>query len=218
MEGSQMKIGCMPFAAPLVRAILEGTKTQTRRVVKLDIARDNRFPIGKNTVMNIRDPRAVEYAPYQKGDILWIREPGKVIDVKDYGEDGMDLVVEYIADGKCAGIEVPPRLSEVWESKYEYRAPNWALNHQGIPNGVFKEAARLFIKITNVRVEWLRDISEEDAESEVVGNGEMFECGRDEFQHLWDSVAKPGTKWTDSPWVWVYEFERTDKPSGWPGN
>jgi hypothetical protein len=221
MEGSQMKVGCMPFTSRLALSILEGRKTQTRRVIPDRITANADIDKHDPTYFFVEDSYGDFYpgerfAPYQAGSILWIREPGKIIDVKDYGEDGMDLVVEYLADGKCAGIEVPPRLSEVWESKYEYRAPNWVLNHQGIPNGIFKEAARLFVKVVDVRVERIANISKADERAEGMSSMREGPVQLYNFQELWDSIAKDGEKWTDNPWVWAYTFETTDKPANWP--
>ena len=213
----------LSFTASLVLAILEGRKTQTRRVIPSRLTANADIDKNDPTYFFVEDeygdwePGEV-YAPYQAGDVLWIREPGKVIDVKDYAEDGMDLVIEYLADGKVAGIEVPTRMSEAWELKYKDRwpVPGWVANHQGIPNGIFKEAARLFVKIVDVRVERIASISEADKRAEGMSGMRESPVQLYNFRELWDSIAKDGRKWADNPWVWVYEFERTDKPANWP--
>ncbi|MBI9080870.1 MAG: hypothetical protein JEY79_14165 [Pseudodesulfovibrio sp.] len=181
--------------------------------------------------------RIIRQAPYLPGDVVWVREPGKVIDVKDYAEDGMDLVIEYKADGKGANIAVPTRLSDMWELKYKDRwpVPNWVSEHQGIPNGIFKEAARTFLKITGVRIERIQDISEEDAFAEGIrplqdgcyrpvypaflfgpdrpSSSHCEQTAVKSFKTLWDSIY--AGSWEKNSWVWVYEFERTDMPDGW---
>ena len=73
-----------------------------------------------------------------------------------------------------------------------------------------KEAARIFLKVTNVRCEQLRDITNADAKSEGVmcasdNSGLMH---RFNFRVLWDSITDESTNWIANPWVWVYEFER----------
>jgi hypothetical protein len=87
-----------------------------------------------------------------------------------------------------------------------------------------KKHCRIFLKITNVRAEWLRDISMKECLAEGVGelpdHGKHFQNGshlEGTFRALWDCLnAKRGYGWDESPWVWVYEFERTAKPEGWP--
>jgi hypothetical protein len=206
------------FSGPMVRAILDGRKTQTRRVIKLDIARDNRFPIGKNVVMNIRDPKAVEHAPYRKGDVLWVREtyglynPGN----PENGLPNRDEV-EII---RPATDDVPEVAFDADDMLYDNPRPLPMRPSIHMP----KWACRLFLKVTNVRAEWLRDISMKDCLAEGVGeladHGSHFQNGshlEGTFRALWDSLnAKRGFGWDKSPWVWVYEFERCDKPAGWP--
>ena len=98
-----------------------------------------------------------------------------------------------------------------------------------------KEAARIFLKVTNVRVERLQDISEEDAiaegiydepgsvsgrtwyrkfikESDARINGLFTESAKECFQTLWQSINAKKHPWDSNPWVWVYEFERIEKP------
>ena len=74
-----------------------------------------------------------------------------------------------------------------------------------------KEAARIFLKVTNVRAERLRSITEKDAMDEGVSPEPPFSfpdtyCRG--FQKLWDSLTDESTNWNANPWVWVYEFER----------
>ena len=182
------------FSGPMVRAILDGNKTQTRRVVKLDVARDNRFPTGKHTVMNIRDPEAVKYAPYQKGDIMWVRET--FCDCEE---------------GACF------RATPVECTPGKWRPSIFMPKH----------VCRIFLKITDIRTEWLRDLSHEDALAEgIVEQSGGFAVENPSggwirtvdpvqtFSTLWDSLnAKRGFGWEASPWVWVIEFERTERPA-----
>ena len=94
-----------------------------------------------------------------------------------------------------------------------------------------KEAARIFLKLTNVRCERLQDISEEDAVAEGIerygpfgefkgdphpsGGMMRFRAYRKAaraFQDLWDSINAKKYPWKSNPWVWVYDFERIEKP------
>jgi hypothetical protein len=98
-----------------------------------------------------------------------------------------------------------------------------------------KAAARIFLRVTGVAAQRLREISEEDALVEgcegapcphPIGtyacedcmNTGWLESPRDEFARLWDDVygKKPGCAWTDNPWVWKIEFEMAERPEGWP--
>ena len=93
-----------------------------------------------------------------------------------------------------------------------------------------KEAARLFLRVTDVRVERLQDIKNADLRAEGIPIpflpqelnsqfnrlGAINDCkqAREEFMSLWDSLnAARGYGWTSNPWVWVYTFERTEKPT-----
>ncbi|MGE4193046.1 MAG: hypothetical protein AB7E51_06635 [Pseudodesulfovibrio sp.] len=237
-----MKVKPMLCKGTVVRAIMDGRQAQDRRPIgnsrvwASDLIMDTDVVDGKEVSLGFEDAagrwhKTEERAPYQPGDIIWVREPGKVLDVKDYAEDGMDLVIEYLADGKGANIEVPSRMSEAWEIKYKDRwpVPDWVAEHQGIPNGIFKEACRLFLKVTAVRVERIQDISQADAMAEGIfeqpggfayqfpdGHWERTHDPRLTFKFLWADLY-PGS-WERNDWVWVTEFERTEKPAGWPGN
>lgn len=140
------------FKGDMVRAILAGTKTQTRRPVKLKVGNDNRFDIpGKRTVMNINDPRAVEFCPFgQPGDRLWVRETW-------HSERATHPVFAfYRADGDDGKL--------IWRPSIHM--PRWA--------------CRLVLEIVSVRVECVGDITEADAKAEGFYNRLVFlaEFGR----------------------------------------
>jgi hypothetical protein len=204
------------FSGPMVRAILNGTKTQTRRIVKPQPGGANRIPVigRKNVVVNIRDPRAAEFgSPYQPGDRLWVRETWT---------DG------HSYDGK---------------RHFAYRATQEA--HQDFkwkPSiHMPRTASRITLEITAVRVERLNDISEADAKAEglkgLSKDGNLVKYGipdrdglpgndddgwhwqdwnRDPsmaFRRLWESINGPES-WDANPWVWVVEFKRVEVPHG----
>lgn len=192
------------FSAPMVRAILNGTKTQTRRAVKdrhIDAAPPACF------FQWLR-----ERCPYgQPGDRLWVRETWQVV---DGSERARRIVtdpspsrgwIEYAATVH-PGHEPPPR----WRPSIHM--PRWA--------------SRILLEITAVRVERLQDISGEDAVAEGIardGDGyERFHVDPDAplgqsftrnpvlaYRGLWEKINGVGT-WDANPLVWVIEFKRVE--------
>ena len=134
-----------------------------------------------------------QFAPYKPGDALWVRETWKV-DASDNYNDSY----AYKSDG---GIEKYPNNMLLWRS----------------PVTMPREAARLFLRVKDVRVERVQDIPEKDAEAE----GFRTECGPlsscptcnvSEFRNAWDvRNAKRGYGWDTNPFCWVIEFERVEK-------
>lgn len=190
------------FNGDMVKAILEGRKTQTRRVIKPQpgcIQGDSCYKYNPFTEFEEIKSR------YQVGDVLYVRET--------FGKD------KY--------------------GKYHYRAeypehdcepyPIW---HPSIH--MPREAARIFLKVTNIKVERLWDISEEDAKAEGITSywaephrdvapfiGAAKEVGADlcstrceAFEQLWNSTVKKQDLdkygWSANPWVWVIEFEKVE--------
>jgi hypothetical protein len=202
------------FSTPMVQAILEGRKTQTRRVVKID----GMLPYTGNKPLITHECGSIYYfwghkevkCPYgQPGDVLWVRESFKW-DVFTGGYSAL-----YKADYKT-------NFGGKWKPSIH------------MP----KSACRLFLGITNVRVERLHDISEDDAKAEGIqtkayGSHPYF-CTRDylsktnsdgfwpgfcadtgdqyrsSFQTLWQSINGEQS-WNENPWVWVIEFQRIEK-------
>ena len=130
-----------------------------------------------------------QFAPYRPGDVLYVRETWKV-DASDYDKDGY----VYKADGS---IEKYPNNLLLWRS----------------PISMPREAARLFLRVKDVRVERVQDISPEDCESEGYFEAEPVEPRpRSWFSAVWDARnAKRGYGWGSNPWVWVIAFECVEK-------
>jgi hypothetical protein len=192
------------FSTAMVQAILEGRKTQTRRVMKPqpewrkapeNVMMSDGYAWEKGGTRLEAWPdeekfarEIAKYCPYGKpGDTLWVRETwGK----DKYGQ------YHYRA-------EYPEHDSEPY--------PIW---HPSIH--MPKEAARLLLTVKDVRVERLHDISEEDASAE--GMDYLYETGQfkkepytstEAFEWLWNEINKSrGFSWETNPWVWVVEFER----------
>lgn len=206
------------FNTEMVQAILDGRKTCTRRVIKPQPDEKHTYPLGFVTdstekkevgsfgfaaneyggsIQYVKPP--YRYAP---GDILYVRETWCALPVNEAGHMRGHCVYYYRADG-----ELRP---EGWRGKW----------HPSIH--MPKEAARIWLKVTDVRVERLRDITPEqigregvEVEYPHVLNGEEK---RYAFSTLWNSTIKKSDLdsygWDANPWVWVIEFERCEKPEG----
>lgn len=148
-----MAIKPILFNTEMVRAILDGRKTVTRRLVKF-LSRKNPNWTGyvKNGLMlyNGRNEPCIKKAPYHTGDILYVRETWCGLPVNEAGHFRGHPIYYYRADG-----DLRP---EGWRGAW----------HPSIH--MPKEAARIWLKAMNVRVERLQDITPKDAENEGVGN------------------------------------------------
>lgn len=194
------------FNTDMVRAILDGRKTVTRRIIK-DCVIGNDQEINKNLkgqfeLYNITPrcgiPQNIFFTPkYQVGDVLYVRETWQYI---DFTGDDNGYVYKASDNGK------------LWENETE----NWKWRPSiHMP----KEAARIWLKVTDVRVERLQDITETEAEKEGFYDDAEYCVGntaRGHFLKMWDyTIKKTDLKmngWKANPWAWVYEFERCEKP------
>lgn len=186
------------FSAPMVRAILGGHKTQTRRIIEPQPARVW-FSESEPNVQKINwkgctyRPSCI-CCPYGiAGDRLWVRETWAVAKKWDgkspgwtYGPVVGRPAVAFRADGAVRSTYGKWRPS--------IHMPRWA--------------SRITLEITKVRVERVQDISEEDAEAEGVDPIiAKVPTHRDAFRYLWDDINGDG-EWDANPWIWVLEFER----------
>ncbi|ECK3196411.1 hypothetical protein JMC62_004601 [Salmonella enterica] len=199
-----MKERGMIFNAEMVRAILDGRKTQTRRPVKFPLIDKNMgCELAGNELAGELAAHNYWNSPYGKpGDRIWVRETFRV---HSRATDVATLV--YRASVRNSWTEqthrVPiavcdkPATPEKWTPSIHM--PRWA--------------SRILLEITDVRVERLRDLSEEDAKSEGItppAGGVLpgWEY-RINFRDLWMDIY--GTdSWEANPWVWVIEFKRVE--------
>ena len=226
-----MTIKPILFNTEMVRAILDGRKTCTRRVIKpqpqsrlcYTYAGSHKSCIGKWTYPNrgahefwgeeyklpenIKDEELSKQwnPPYHTDDILYVRETWKK------APNGYYYYEDWQKDD----------IADVTKWKPSIHMP--------------KEAARIWLKVTDVRVERLQDITPKGAESEGVGNlfyddigyGEKnygtevdpeYGITKEQFAWLWESTIKKSDidryGWDANPYVWVIEFERCEKPEG----
>lgn len=188
------------FNTEMVRSILEGRKTVTRRAIRpqpegrpIRMTENSCYP-GCYAIEGT--PRVIR-PPCQTGDTLWVRET--------WNGDWCDHYI-YKADGgsaKAAGYTAEPK----WRPSIH------------MP----REAARLFLRVTGVRVERLKDIDGHGILKEGIDNGKSNPAMGTRwenmqsmaFAELWNNTIKPSDRalygWAANPWVWVIEFERISK-------
>ena len=203
------------FSAPMVRAILAGTKTQTRRLVNqeapddadgccwIDIEGVHQFAwvIGEDQDIH---PSAAQFrCPYgQPGDRLWVRETHApqadcwgAWERWSRGDGGVGPIIHYKASDEQAWVDR-------WRPSIHM--PRWA--------------SRITLEVTAVRVERLKDISAADCLAEGIDlHPSHHEKPRDSlygpvqtYRDLWESINGPGS-WYANPWVWVVEFKKLEQ-------
>lgn len=200
-----MAIRPILFNTEMVRAILDGRKTCTRRLPRKQI--EEKYLEYDEWVQAVAVPGCTylrekefytQYPPYQPGDILYIRETWS----------------EW-TDGY---------LYKAWNSPFPQAGESPVMKwHPSIH--MPKEAARIWLKVTGVRVEHLQDITEDGTKAEGANwkNGKnvgweekMKRTATERFAEIWNSTIKKSDLdrygWAANPWVWVIEFERCEKP------
>lgn len=206
------------FSAPMVRAILDDRKTQTRRVVQLP----HQNPLGaweptgiggpnggrtvagntipeQGAIWHTRTGECIACPYGAPGGRLWVRENGwerPALSARDL-RDGADTWPPYEYDAEPLMSWEDGELKRLgWRRRPSIHMPRWA--------------SRITLEIESVRVERLQDISEADAEAEGVRNSLHLQGGRfarDNFAHLWWTINGDGS-WEANPWVWVVSFRR----------
>ena len=207
------------FNTEMVKAILDGRKTQTRRVIPLknnDLIftgfvvsstaknREGYCAFGKNKEQDLEFIKP----KYKVGDVLYVKEKSYFVDCDCYtpwqcSPQGWYATDEVSCSGIRCSVETIPSIH------------------------MRKEMARIFLKVTNVRVERLQNISDEDCLKDGIENvtnynpielhrkfdtfrfnGCCYNSAKYAFKNIWNSTAKDGYRWEDNPYVFVYEFER----------
>lgn len=179
------------FNTEMVKAILGGRKTVTRRVIKPPVeihnCTDGVFVTRPKTYPD-EYCRFEPYSLFDIGDIIYVREAWCKYDA-DHVIDGVKYA--YKADATPVSEEARNELGYKWKPSIH----------------MSKEAARIFLRVTGVRVERLRDITVEQALKEGCVNPVRFD-------ELWNSTVKKSDLdsygWEANPWVWVIEFERVE--------
>jgi len=213
-----MKSRPILFSAPMIRALVAGTKTQTRRIVKRPPALRADDPMCIEWVENWKQYAAKvlrgdnhALAPCndtygQPGDRLWVRETWQAWDKTSHEYDeyepwsrerrGNLTFSQYHAErGMPDAIEYEADSASTGPWNPSIHMPRWA--------------SRITLGITGIRCERLNEISEEDAKDEgVVGfKGNPHPTAVDAYCNLWESINGPGS-WDANPWVWVISFKQ----------
>lgn len=199
-----MAIKPILFNTEMVRAILDGRKACTRRVIKhnVDAILNSPYHMEHPEVEDAWLIKKLCRPPYEPGDILYVRET--------WGEGYAEGTYIYKADDKLAELQTFKKTSKI-------------LYHPSIH--MPKEAARIWLKVTDVRVERLQDITDDGAKDEGANwkNGKnvgweekMKRTATERFAEIWDSTIKKSDLdrygWAANPYVFVIEFSKIDKP------
>lgn len=216
----------MIFNAEMVRALLAGRKTQTRRPIKWRQTRATEIAEredGSKWPWSEDAENVCDYwhpCPFGAvGDRIWVRETWQVI--HDYiDENG-------IVDERRFARSIPRQRGNYWHPVYEEHFGNESREDRGFPwrpsIHMPRWASRITLVITDVRVERLNSISEEDARAEGIIDGGCVNCGESEpcgcahpqpdatdaFAYLWQSIYGH-ENWNANPFVWVIQFERVE--------
>jgi hypothetical protein len=218
------------FKGEMIRAIIAGQKSQTRRAMRNQVVSPGIVQLARPGYCEIVNEHGVQipgfHCPYgQPGDQLWVREAWSVEMLSAYGtKDGYhsNYALRYKADLSEREIEVLPGEPDPYIKLYENQRFDWRPSIH-MP----RLASRITLEITGVRVERLQDINEEDAKAEgvertVTGDGwrrysddpEQESAGLtpcasaiNSYQSLWSAINGDDS-WNANPWVWVVEFKR----------
>lgn len=212
------------FNSEMVKAILEGRKTVTRRIIKPQpeyctmskaglVVSEEHIEISDGIIKAAN--AEVRKPPFEAGDILYVRETWRIQAAHRFEAD---VRIEFKAGGPLQTIQFPGSRSQ-WTNRIEYDAflEKWLRSGWCPSIHMPKEAARLFLRVTDVRAEHLQDISKDPPgpQNQVVREGCRYGC---DFIATWQNTMSrkdwPVYGWFANPWVWVIEFNRCDKPEG----
>lgn len=192
-----MKERPMLFSAPMVRAILKGQKTQTRRAMK---PKNGQYIPPSKSADGPGWEQMLRSCPYgQPGDRIYVREAFNHFERNENFKEGCECF--YRADGECVALQP-------WRPAIHM--PKWA--------------ARITMEVTSVRVERLNDISEADCWAEGIEEvmhdfddasqcdmAKRLCCSTEDakplYAQLWEQINGPGS-WDTNPWVWAVSFKR----------
>lgn len=222
------------FSAPMIRAILAGTKSQTRRVAPISDLSINQFGVdlltwsvrfskpvrgvvashsgGNFSRLDARRIIAAQFCPYgQPGDRLWVREAFAIVPRTAYRcSEGVQQILRPDDDHDAAIYrEGWVRSNGGFRWRPSIHMPRWA--------------SRITLEITEVRVERLGEISEGDAydegaqawAAETVRDGNKYPNVVSAFRALWESINGAGS-WDANPYVWVVSFRRVEQEARKP--
>lgn len=212
-----MKIRPILFNTPMVKAIKADTKTQTRRAIKSKSAEMTALMMnilsGANYEKSVQE-LIKNHCPVSVNDVFWVRET--------WAELG-NFASDHYANSEVIGYKTKEAF--FYENGRKLDTSYWNWDKVKWKPSIFmpKKICREFLEVKNIRVEVLQDISELDAKAEgiiydedsgyyfVVDGKNMSQSAYTCFEQLWIQIN--GIKnWNLNPLVWVYEFEKTEKP------
>ena len=197
------------FNTEMVKAILEGRKTSTRRIVKENV-------LEKFVNLNWDPNENTHLAPYWVGDILYVRETWNFLPCMKCDATGCcnGVPIKFKGQSGCFSYKINSNVdTEKWKPSIH------------MP----KFAARIFLKVTDIKVQMLQDITEDEAQQEGIDPEVAIEYSnwrptfydpdsggepnyREAFKDLWDGIyKKKGYEWEGNPWVFVISFKRVEK-------
>ena len=202
-----------------VRAVLDGRKTMARLAIKPQPVHNRIFwELGgsgwsSDTVTPVYGHSLYNRMPYKPSDVLYVREKWRTVDY-EYCDGKWSAAVERVDGTKDMRVSWYDNSDVGIPYEGPYSTIGWKPSIH-MP----REAARLFLRVKDVRVERLQNISAEDCEAEGYFETAPVEPRpRSWFSDVWDARnARRGNGWDSNPWVWVYTFERVERPDGWPG-
>lgn len=244
MMHSNSKERGMIFNAEMVRAILSGQKTQTRRIMKVQPEHPN---LGLRRIIDSKNPADNGKYFWSQSDATGLKARSKPFNCP-HGNVGDRIYVRETWQGPLVDFEHSDDLLRNAE-KYE-KPENCVYEADGVPAPEFYDAddnlrccwrpsihmprwaSRILLEITNVRVERLNDISEQDAIAEGIDTDwlaesqDNYDCIADHnmsgrptakghFSYLWQSIYGDDKSkcWEKNPWIWVIEFKRVQEQS-----
>lgn len=195
------------FKGEMVRAILDGRKTQTRRIIVpqptiLNPPIDGYYHIKWRKQKLAFDGDLIPYAPYRVGDRLYVRESWDFRPMSGECAANRIVIIGYRADGATKAVSVPEGYNPTIR-------PGWRPNRY-MP----KWAARIWLVVTAVRTERVQDISDEDITAEGIPDHGIRggALHKEAFEALWDSINKKrGFGWDVNPHNFVYDFKEERK-------
>jgi hypothetical protein len=212
----------------MVNAILEGRKTQTRRAVKQPVVENSNWIGGffiefnQDNCCSISHAHRSSNAPYQVGNVLWVREMFGQPSQQEMNPGHGAVYYCFKADNSI--YHTYTKTGQMVKLPHEYTLTKYKPSIH-MP----KEACRIFLEVTEVRVQRLQDIPEDDALAEgmIKFDGCSYHhkpnANADDhyispygaFMDLWE-IINGAKSWKANPFVWAITFKRIDKPANWP--
>lgn len=213
------------MSAPMVRACLEGSKTQTRRILKPQptvgekgLTTWGNIQLSAHSFEHYAPSVMKDFSPYGKaGDRLWVREThyryGHWEPVPGVKTKGGRMKWKFVADTSEVLYDPPAE----YRKGRHHKDPATKAWHMRLGRFMPRALHRIVLEITGVRVERLQDCSDDDAFAEGVlpswtGPRSGYSVAHPApsgaaYADLWDEINGPGS-WESNPWVWVVEFKR----------